>query len=116
MIDLSTRYLGLNLKSPLVASSSPLCKDVHNLLRMEDCGAGAVVLGDPHADPAILAVDFDSKGGAVVSGRAAPGAVAVRSMSPVERNSRSTPNGAAWPATTISASRTPAPDVKCRRS
>jgi dihydroorotate dehydrogenase (fumarate) len=44
MIDLSTRYLGLNLKSPLVASSSPLCKDVHNLLRMEDCGAGAVVL------------------------------------------------------------------------
>lgn len=44
MIDLSTRYLGLNLKSPLVASSSPLCKDIDNLMRMEDCGAGAVVL------------------------------------------------------------------------
>ena len=44
MIDLSTRYLGLNLKSPLVASSSPLCKDIGNLLRMEDCGAGAIVL------------------------------------------------------------------------
>jgi dihydroorotate dehydrogenase (fumarate) len=44
MIDLSTRYLGLTLKSPLVASSSPLCKNLGNLLRMEDCGAGAVVL------------------------------------------------------------------------
>jgi len=44
MIDLSTRYLGLTLKSPLVASSSPLCKDIANLIRMEDCGAGAVVL------------------------------------------------------------------------
>jgi hypothetical protein len=38
-------------------------------------GAGAAVLGDLRADPAILAVDFDSKGGAVVSGRASPGAV-----------------------------------------
>jgi dihydroorotate dehydrogenase (fumarate) len=44
MIDLSTRYLGLTLKSPLVCSSSPLCKDIANLIRMEDCGAGAVVL------------------------------------------------------------------------
>jgi len=38
-------------------------------------GAGALVLGDAHAEPAILAVDFDSKGGTVVSGRAAPRAV-----------------------------------------
>jgi hypothetical protein len=38
-------------------------------------GAGAVVLGDPRPDPAILAVDFDSKGGTVVSGRASPRAV-----------------------------------------
>ncbi|MDB5482710.1 MAG: hypothetical protein JWO83_3763 [Caulobacteraceae bacterium] len=38
-------------------------------------GAGAVVLGDLRAEPAILAVDFDSKGGTVVSGRAAPRAV-----------------------------------------
>ena len=33
------------------------------------------MLGDPRAEPAILAVDFDSKGGTVVSGRAAPGAL-----------------------------------------
>ena len=44
MIDLSTRYLGLDLVSPLVASASPLCESIDNLRRMEDAGAGAVVL------------------------------------------------------------------------
>jgi dihydroorotate dehydrogenase (fumarate) len=44
MIDLSTNYLGKKLRSPLVASSSPLCKDVANLQRMEEAGAAAVVL------------------------------------------------------------------------
>ena len=44
MIDLSTRYLGLELASPLVASASPLCETIDNLRRMEDAGAGAVVL------------------------------------------------------------------------
>ena len=31
MIDISTRYLGLVLKSPLVASASPLCESIDNL-------------------------------------------------------------------------------------
>jgi len=44
MIDLSTRYLGLRLTSPLVASSSPLCESLDNIRAMEDAGAGAVVL------------------------------------------------------------------------
>ena len=44
MINLSTKYLGLKLKSPLVASSSPLCKDLANLRKLEDAGAAAVVL------------------------------------------------------------------------
>jgi dihydroorotate dehydrogenase (fumarate) len=44
MIDLSTRYLGLALTSPLVASSSPLCESLDNLRAMEDAGAAAVVL------------------------------------------------------------------------
>jgi dihydroorotate dehydrogenase (fumarate) len=44
MINLSTKYLGLKLKSPLVASSSPLCKDLATLRKLEDAGAGAVVL------------------------------------------------------------------------
>ena len=43
-IDLTTHYLGLTLKSPLVASASPMCQDVGNVRRMEDAGAAAVVL------------------------------------------------------------------------
>jgi dihydroorotate dehydrogenase (fumarate) len=44
MIDLSTSYLGLQLKNPLVVSPSPLSEDVGNIRRMEDAGASAVVL------------------------------------------------------------------------
>lgn len=43
-IDLSTTYLGLKLKNPLVASSSPMCREVSNVRRLEDAGASAVVL------------------------------------------------------------------------
>jgi dihydroorotate dehydrogenase (fumarate) len=44
MIDLSTHYLGMKLRNPLVVSASPLCKDITNLRHMEDCGASAIVL------------------------------------------------------------------------
>jgi dihydroorotate dehydrogenase (fumarate) len=44
MSDISTRYLGLSLKSPLVASASPLCESVPNIRELEDAGIGAVVL------------------------------------------------------------------------
>jgi dihydroorotate dehydrogenase (fumarate) len=44
MADLRTRYLGLELSSPLVASSSPLTGSLDGLLRLEAAGAGAVVL------------------------------------------------------------------------
>ena len=43
-MDLSTTYLGLKLKNPLVPSSSPLTRSLDNLKRMEDAGAAAVVL------------------------------------------------------------------------
>jgi len=43
-IDLSTTYLGLKLKNPLVASASPMCAEVGNVRRIEDAGAAAVVL------------------------------------------------------------------------
>lgn len=44
-MDLSTTYLGLNLKSPLVVGScGPLTEDMDNLKRMEDAGAAAIVL------------------------------------------------------------------------
>lgn len=44
MIDLSTDYMGLKLKNPVVASSSPLCESVDNIVEMERAGAAAVVL------------------------------------------------------------------------
>jgi dihydroorotate dehydrogenase (fumarate) len=44
MPDLSTRYLGLALRNPLVASASALCESLDSIRRMEDAGAAAVVL------------------------------------------------------------------------
>ncbi len=43
-MDLTTRYMGLDLKNPLVASASPLNADLGNLKRLEDVGTAAVVL------------------------------------------------------------------------
>ena len=43
-MDLSTTYLGLKLRTPLVPSASPLSEDVDNIKRLEDAGASAVVL------------------------------------------------------------------------
>jgi dihydroorotate dehydrogenase (fumarate) len=43
MADLTTTYLGMQLKNPLVASASPLSEDLGNLRKMEDAGAAAVV-------------------------------------------------------------------------
>jgi dihydroorotate dehydrogenase (fumarate) len=44
MVNIKTTYLGMELKSPLVASASPLAKELDNIKRMEDAGAAAVVL------------------------------------------------------------------------
>jgi dihydroorotate dehydrogenase (fumarate) len=44
VIDLSTQYMGLALKNPLVASASPLNESMDNLRRMEDSGIAAFVL------------------------------------------------------------------------
>ena len=43
-MDLTTTYLGLKLRSPLVVSASPLSEDVDNIKRMADAGASAIVL------------------------------------------------------------------------
>jgi dihydroorotate dehydrogenase (fumarate) len=43
-MDLTTTYLGMNLRSPLVPSASPLSEEIDNLKQMEDAGASAVVL------------------------------------------------------------------------
>ncbi len=42
--DLTTTYLGLHLKNPLVASASPLMKRLDSVRRLEDAGAAALVM------------------------------------------------------------------------
>jgi len=44
MTNLTTPYLGMTLKSPLVVSANPLSDDLSNIRKMEDAGASAVVL------------------------------------------------------------------------
>jgi len=43
MADLSTKYMGIQLKNPIIAGASNLSKDVSNLKKMEEAGAAAVV-------------------------------------------------------------------------
>ena len=43
-IDLTTRYLGLTLKTPIVASASPLSSTVQGIRHLAGAGAGAIVL------------------------------------------------------------------------
>jgi dihydroorotate dehydrogenase (fumarate) len=44
MTDLSTTYLGLNLKNPLVASASPLSKKIERARKLEEAGIAAIVM------------------------------------------------------------------------
>lgn len=43
-MNLTTRYMGLTLRNPLVASASPLSQSVDTIRRLEDHGASAVVM------------------------------------------------------------------------
>jgi len=67
MIDLSTRYLGLDLKNPIVASASPLCESLDKIRRLEDHGIAAVVLPSLFEEQLVLeseSVDADLSRGA----------------------------------------------------
>ncbi len=44
MMDLTTNYLGLHLKNPVVVSASPLTEKLENFPRLEDAGASAIVM------------------------------------------------------------------------
>ena len=44
MVDLNTKYLGLQLKNPLVASASPLSKKLDGIRALEDAGVGGIVM------------------------------------------------------------------------
>jgi dihydroorotate dehydrogenase (fumarate) len=43
-MDLTTKYLGLTLKNPVVVSASPLSENLGNIKKMEQAGAAAVVM------------------------------------------------------------------------
>src|SRR5450756_463064 len=67
MIDLSTRFLGLDLKNPIVASASPLCDSLDKMRSLEDHGIAAVVLPSLFEEQLILeseSVDADLSRGA----------------------------------------------------
>ena len=57
MVELRTRYLGLDLPSPLVASASPLTGTLDGLRRLEAAGAAAVVLPSLFEEQLILEAD-----------------------------------------------------------
>jgi len=44
MTDLSTTYLGLNLKNPLVAAASPFSKNIDKARKLEEAGVSAIVM------------------------------------------------------------------------
>jgi dihydroorotate dehydrogenase (fumarate) len=67
MIDITTSYLGLSLRSPIVASASPLCDSVDKIRRLEDVGVAAAVLPslfEEQLDRESLSLDADLSRGA----------------------------------------------------
>lgn len=43
-MNIGTKFLGINIASPIIAGSCTLSQNIDNLIRMEDAGAGAVIL------------------------------------------------------------------------
>jgi dihydroorotate dehydrogenase (fumarate) len=43
-MNLSTTYLGMKLKNPIVVSASPLSRSMESMRRLEDAGASAIVM------------------------------------------------------------------------
>jgi dihydroorotate dehydrogenase (fumarate) len=61
MADLSTKYLGLNLRNPIVAGSSGLTHSVKDIIEMEKNGAGAVVLKSIFEEQILLEAEHKLK-------------------------------------------------------
>jgi len=57
MADISTTYLGLKLKSPVIAGSSPLTDNVKSIKNLADAGVGAVVLKSLFEEQIMMDVD-----------------------------------------------------------
>ena len=61
MADLSTNYLGMNLKSPLIMGSCGLTSSLENIKQMEKNGAGAIVLKSIFEEEILLSLDKNRK-------------------------------------------------------
>ena len=44
MANLRTKYMGLELKNPIIAASSPLTANLDSIKKLEDAGVAAVVV------------------------------------------------------------------------
>ena len=101
MADLRTRYLGLELQSPLVASSSPLTGSLDGLRKLEAAGAGAVVLPSLFEEEIAEASPRPKAGPGGQAGYGAGPAAYLALVSQARRPSRSR----WWPASTASPGR-----------
>ncbi len=61
MADLSTKYLGLNLRNPVVAGSSGLTNSIKDLIDLDKSGVGAVVLKSIFEEQILLEADYRIK-------------------------------------------------------
>ena len=61
MADLSTKYLGLTLRNPIVIGSSGLTNSVEEIIKLEQNGAGAVVLKSIFEEQIMLEADYRMK-------------------------------------------------------
>jgi len=59
MADLSTTYMGLELKNPFIVSSSGMTDSVQKIIKAEQAGAGAVVLKSLFEEDIVNAVNKD---------------------------------------------------------
>jgi len=61
MPDISTTYMGIPLRSPIIASSSSLTNSVENIKALADNGAGAVVLKSVFEEEIVLEMEKKMK-------------------------------------------------------
>ncbi|MFW6310351.1 MAG: dihydroorotate dehydrogenase-like protein [Prolixibacteraceae bacterium] len=61
MADLTTKYLGMNLKSPVIAGSCGLTSSVDKIKQLEKNGAGAIVLKSIFEEEILLSANKDAK-------------------------------------------------------
>ncbi len=73
MADLTTTYLGLELRNPVIAGSSGLTNDKKNLIELEKYGAGAVVLKSIFEEQILMETDREVSAADLVSHSEAAG-------------------------------------------